>query len=69
MGDQDHDSFFISIMLENIENQIPSSFDQGTSSNKLTPTTKCCFSSIIEKDKKCDQLAINHLRQELLREL
>ena len=68
MGDQDHDSFFISIMLENIENQIPSSFDQGTSSNKLTRTTKCCSSSIIEKDKKCDQLAIN-LRQELPREL
>ena len=38
----------------------------------MAPTTKSS-SSIIEKksykDKKCDQLAINHLKQELLHEI
>ena len=30
MGDQDHDSFFSSIMLKNIDNQIPIEFNQAT---------------------------------------
>ena len=64
MGDHDHDSFFSSIMLKNTEIQIPIAFDQATVSKTTTPTTKSP-SSIIEKDsyidKKCDQLAINHL--------
>ena len=72
MGDQDHDSFFSSIMLKNIDNQIPNAFDQATPSKTTTPTTKSP-SSIIEKerykDKKCDQLATNHLKQELLHEI
>ena len=40
MGDQDHDSFFSSIMLKNIDNQIPIAFDQATPSKTRTPTTK-----------------------------
>ena len=40
MGDQDHDSFFSSIMLKNIENQIPMAFDQVTPSKTMTLTTK-----------------------------
>ena len=72
MGDQDHDSFFSSIILKNIDNQIPIAFDQATPSKTTTPTTKNP-SSIIEKesykDKKCDQLATNHLKQELLHEI
>ena len=72
MGDQDHDCFFSSIMLENTGNQIPSAFDQVTPSKTITPTTKSP-SSIIEKEsykkKKCDQLATNHLNQELLHEI
>ena len=67
MGDQDHDSFFSSIMLKNIDNQIPIEFNQAT------PLTTRSPSSIIEnesyKDKKCDQLATNHLMQELLHEI
>ena len=65
MGDQDHDSFFSSIMLKNIDNQIPISFDQATPSKTMTPTTKSP-SSIIEKEsyinKKYDQLATSHLK-------
>ena len=34
MGDQDHDSFFSGIMLENIDNQIPIAFDEVTPSKK-----------------------------------
>ena len=72
MGDQDHDSFFSSIMLKNIDNQIPIEFNQATPSKTATPTTRSP-SSIIEKesykDKKCDQLATNHLMQELLHEI
>ena len=72
MGDQDHDSFFSSIMLKNIDNQIPIAFDQATPYKTITPTTKSP-SSIIEKksykNKKCDQLATNHLKQELLHEI
>ena len=72
MGDQDHDSFFSSIMLKNIDNQIPIEFNQATPSKTATPTTRST-SSIIEKesykDKKCDQLATNHMKQELLREI
>ena len=70
MGDQHHDSFFSS-MLKNIDNQIPIAFDQATPSKTATLTTKSP-SSILEKesykDKKCDQLATNHLKQELLHE-
>ena len=66
MGDQDHDSFFSSIMLKNIDNQIPIEFNQATPSKTTTPTTRSP-SSIIEKesckDKKCDQVATNHLMQ------
>ena len=40
MGDQDHDSFFSSIMLKNIDNQIPIAFDQVTPSKTMTLTTK-----------------------------
>ena len=40
MGDQDHDSFFSSIMLKNIENQIPMAFDQVTPSKTMILTTK-----------------------------
>ena len=51
-------------MLKNTENQIPIAFDQATVSKTTTPTTKSP-SSIIEKDsykdKKSDQLSINHL--------
>ena len=72
MGDQDHDSFFSSIMLKNIDNQIPIAFDQATPYKTITPTTKSP-SSIIEKEsykkKKCDELATNHLNQELLHEI
>ena len=72
MGDQDHDSFFSSIILKNIDNQIPIAFDQATPSKTTTPTTKSP-SSITEKesykDKKCDQLFTNHLKQELLHEI
>ena len=72
MGDQDHNSFFSSIMLKNIDNQIPIAYDQATPSKKMTSTTKNP-SSIIEKEsykyKKCDQLATNHLKQELLHEI
>ena len=48
MGDQDHDSFFSSIMLKNIENQIPIEFNQATPSKTTAPTTESP-SSIIEK--------------------
>ena len=48
------------------------SFDQAAPSKTATPTAKSP-SSIIEKesyeDKKCDQLAINHLKRELLNEI
>ena len=40
MGDQDHDFFFSSIMLKNIDNQIPIAFDEATPSKTTTPTTK-----------------------------
>ena len=60
MGGQDHDSFFSSIMLKIIDNQIPIAFDQATPSKTMTPTTKNP-SSIIKKEsyknKKCDRLA------------
>ena len=72
MGDQDHDSFLSSVMLKNIDNQIPIEFNQATLSKTATPTTRSP-SSIIEKesykDKKCDQLATNHFMQELLHEI
>ena len=72
MGDQDHDSFFRSIMLKNIDNQIPIAFDKATPSKTTTPTTKSP-SSIFEKerykDKKCDQITTNHLKQELFYEI
>ena len=65
MGDQDHESFFSSIMLKNIDNQIPIAFDQATPSKTTTPTTKSP-SSLIEKesdiDKKCDNQLINYLK-------
>ena len=65
MGDQDHESFFSSIMLKNIDNQIPIAFDQATPSKTTTPTTKSP-SSLIEKesdiDKKCDKQLINYLK-------
>ena len=68
MGDQDRDSFFSSIMLKNIDNQIPIEFNQATPCKRTTPTISSP-SSIIEKesykDKKCDQLATNHLMQEI----
>ena len=67
MGDQDHDFFFSSIMLKNIDNQIPIEFNQAT------PLTTRSPSSTIEnesyKDKKRNQLATNHLIQELLHEI
>ena len=54
-------------MLKNIDNQIPIEFNQATSSKITTPTTKST-TSIIEKgsykDKKCDQIGINHLMKE-----
>ena len=72
MGDQDHHSLFSSIRLKNIDNQTPIVFDQATPSKTMTTTTKSA-SSIIEKEsyenKKCDQLATNHLKQELLHEI
>ena len=34
MGDQDHDFFFASIILKNINNQIPIEFNQATRSKK-----------------------------------
>ena len=40
MGDQDHDALFSSLMLKNIDNQIPIAFIQVTPSKKITPTTK-----------------------------
>ena len=59
-------------MLKNIDNQIPIAFDQATPSKTTTPTSKSP-SSIVEKesykDKKCDLLATNHLKQELLYEI
>ena len=72
MGDRDYDSFFSNIMLKNIDNQIPIAFNQATPSKTTIPTTKSP-SSIIEKgsykDKTCDQLATNSLKQELLHEI
>ena len=72
MGNQDHDSFFSSIMLKNIDNQIPIAFDQVALSKTTTLATKS-LSSIIEKesykDKKCDQLATSYLKQEPLHEM
>ena len=72
MGDRDYDSFFSSIMLKNIDNHIPIAFNQATPSKTTIPTTKSS-SSIIEKesykDKKCDQVATNYLKQELLHEI
>ena len=50
MGDQDHDSFFSSIMFENIDSQISIAFDQATPSKKMTPTT-ISPSSITEKKR------------------
>ena len=59
-------------MLKNINNEILILFDQATPSKTKTSTTKS-HSSIIEKesfrDKNCDQLAINHLKQEFLHEI
>ena len=59
-------------MLKNINNEILIAFDRATPSKTTTSTTKS-HSSIIEKesyrDKNCDQLAINHLKQELLHEI
>ena len=49
MGDQDHDAFFSSIMLKNIDNQMLIAFDQVTPSKTMTPRTKS-LSSIIEKE-------------------
>ena len=49
MGDQDQYSFFNSIMLKNIDNQIPIASDQASPSKTITPTTKSP-SSIIEKE-------------------
>ena len=72
MGDQDHDSFFSSIMLKNIDNQIPIAFDEATPSKTTTPTTKSPSSIIGKesyKDNKCDQPATNYLKQELLHEI
>ena len=40
MVNQDHDSFFCSIMLKNIDNQIPVVFDQANPSKTLKLTTK-----------------------------
>ena len=40
MGDRDYDSFFSSIMLKNIDNQIPIAFNQATPSKTTTPTNK-----------------------------
>ena len=58
-------------MLENIDNHILIAFNQATPSKTMTPTTKIP-SSITEKEsyknKKCDQLATNNLKQELLHE-
>ena len=72
MGDQDHDSFFSSVMLKHIDNKIPIEFNQATPSKTTTRTTKSP-SSITEEEsyegKKCDQLAINHLMQELCHEI
>ena len=72
MGDQDHDSFFSSIMLKNTVNQIPIAFDEATPCKTTTPTTKSPSSIIGKesyKDKKCDQPVTNHLKQELLHEI
>ena len=70
MADQAHDSFFSSIILKNIENQIPIEFNQATPSKTTTPTTKSpaiIIEKESDKDKKYDQLASNHLKQELCR--
>ena len=72
MGDLDHDSFFISMMLKDIDNQIPIEFNQATPSKTITPTTKSLSSTIEKenyKDKQYDQLATNHLMQEILHEI
>ena len=60
MDDQDHDSFFSSIKLKNIDNQIPIAFNQVIPSKTTTLTTKSPppppppppppHSNIIEKD-------------------
>ena len=51
-------------MLKNIDNQIPIEFNQGAPSKITTPTTKSPTSITGKEsyeDKKCDQLATNHL--------
>ena len=51
MDDQDHDSFFSSIKLKNIDNQIPIAFNQVIPSKTTTLTTKSPpHSNIIEKE-------------------
>ena len=73
MGDQDPDSFLSSVMLKNIDNQIPIAFDQATPSKKMASMTQIP-SGITEKessykDKNLDQLATNHLKQERFSEI
>ena len=58
MDDQDHDSFFRSIMLRNADNQIRTAFDKATPSKPTTPTTKSPSSITGKesyKDKKCEK--------------
>ena len=54
MGNQDYDSFFSSIMLKNIDNQIPIAFDEVAPSKTTTLVTKS-LSSIIEKESHKDK--------------
>ena len=61
MGDRDHDSFISSIMLKNIDNQIPIAFDKATPPKITTPTTKSP-SSIIGKESYKDKSVTNQLR-------
>ena len=69
MGDQDYDSLFSSIMLKSIDNQIPIALDQTTPSKKWHQQQTSIIKKEIYKDKKCDKLAKNSFKQEILREI
>ena len=69
MGDQDHDSLFSSIMLKSIDNQISIALDQATPSKKWQQHQTSIIEKEIYTDKKCDKLAKNSFKQEILREI
>ena len=71
MSDEDDDSVFSSIVSANIKFQLHL-IKRKMASKKMTLTTKSPSSTTKNeryKDKKCDQLATNHLKKELFCEI